>query len=255
MGHIRLPDLRMTRRWQAVVEAITSNATAEIVAGRSAAAAEAAFKQARTDPVFLHVVGLLAQLPLAARSPDYLDDLRSLGIKLEKAPTLLELSAALAEGEVGRRRARSDIGELANRALIASLNTVVGPALPTLFGDDPDSLRTELGRHAGGARFAVLGREFFARFTDGVLGYYLSRELAEHQGAGHRFSNEADRAAFEDALSLHCREASHIVEAYAGSWFGKHVYQGNGLTPDVIASFARYSIKNITDELKRRQDA
>ena len=223
MGHIRLPDLRMTRRWQAVIEAVTSDAPVEEVAGKAALASEAAFKEARTDPAFLDVVRVLAELPLAARTADYVDDLRALGLNLDEAPTLLQLSAALAdsfEGRMVRAGGRSDVGVLANRALIASLNTVVGPALPTLFGDDPDSLRSELGRYAGGARFAVLGREFFARFTDGVLGYYLSRELAEHQGAGRRFSNEADRAAFEDALSLHCWEASRIVEEYAGSWFG-----------------------------------
>ncbi len=248
----------MTRRWQAVVDAITSGAPVETVAALSAQAAAAAFDQAKKDPHFLHILRVFAELPLAARTADYLDDLRALGLALDSAPSFLELTSALAEGLDRRgegKHKRSDVGELAKRALLASLTSVVAPGLPGLFGDDPYDLQRELGRHAGGARFGRLGREFFARFTEGVLGYYLSRELAEHQGAGRRFAGEAERSSFEDALSLHCWEASRIVEDYAGGWFGKHVYQGDGLTPDIIARFGSYSLTKIRSELRRREDA
>ena len=107
---------------------------------------------------------------------------------------------------------------------------MVAPALPSLFGPTPEEVRREIGRCASGDRFAALAREFFARLTQRSLDYYLSRELANHTGNGQRFADDAARARFDEALWRHCREASRIVEAFAGGWYGRNVYQRDGLS-------------------------
>ena len=93
------------------------------------------------------------------------------------------------------------------------------------------------------------------RAPDQRLDYYLSRELSKHIGAGERFRDDAARSQFDDALDRHCREASRIVEAFAGGWYGKNVYQGDGLTPDAIRRFAPVVFKKIRAELRKRRDA
>jgi hypothetical protein len=112
-----------------------------------------------------------------------------------------------------------------------------------------------IGRLAGGDRFAALAREFFARLTQRILDYYLSRELSNHIGAGQRFADDRERSQFDQALDRHCREASRIVEEFAGGWYGKNVYQGDGLTPDDVRRFAPVAFTKIRAELRKRRDA
>jgi hypothetical protein len=131
----------------------------------------------------------------------------------------------------------------------------VGPTLPSLFGPTSAEVQRAFGRFSGGDRFSALAREFFARLTQRTLDYYLSRELNNHIGLHGRFQDDRARSEFDDALGQHCREASRIVEAIAGGWYGKNVYQGDGLTPDSIRKFAPVAFRKIRAELRKRRDA
>ena len=144
---------------------------------------------------------------------------------------------------------------MAQMAAVESLTALVGPDLPSLFEPSPGEVQRAIGRFAGGDRFSALAREFFARLTQRSLDYYLSRELSNHIGAGERFRDDAARRQFDIALGQHCREASRIVEAFSGGWYGKNVYQGDGLTPDAIRRFAPVAFKKIRAELRKRRDA
>ena len=150
---------------------------------------------------------------------------------------------------------RTDLGEMAQMAAVESLVALVGQSLPSLFSPTPEEVQREIGRYASGDRFSVLAREFFARLTQRRLDYYLSRALGNHIGPGSRFDDDVERSEFDAALNRHCREASRIVEAFAGGWYGKNVYQGNGLQRSDIPDFAAYALKKMGDELRKRRDA
>lgn len=258
MGHVRLRVLPRSRKWVQVVELLQSGAPDEVIAAASAAAAETALSNASDDPVFREAAWLLLNLPLSARSPDYVYGLVSLGLAVDEAPSLLGLSASIASALDRRAReigGRTDLGEMAQMALVESLASVVEPELPSLFEPDPAEVRRALGRLAAGDRFAALARDFFARLTQRCLDYYLSRELAAHIGESERFATDAERRSFDAALGLYCREASRIVEAYAGGWYGKTVWQAGRLDREAADRFARYAFKKIRDELGRRRHA
>ena len=140
-------------------------------------------------------------------------------------------------------------------AAIESLTAIVGSTLPSLFGSTPEDVQREIGRLASGDRFSTLSREFFARLTQRTLDYYLSRELSNHIGVNERFEDDVARAHFDEALAMHCREASRIVEAFSGGWYGKNEYQGDGLTPDTIRRFVPVAFKKMRAELRKRRDA
>ena len=109
-----------------------------------------------------------------------------------------------------------------------------------------------MGKLAAPDRFARLARDFFARLTQRHLDYYLSRTLSNHVGPGRQLATTADHSAFDAALEQHCREASRIVEAFAGGWFSKANYQG-GITPAKARDFAFVALGKIAGELRRRQ--
>jgi hypothetical protein len=258
VGHVRLGVLPKSRRWRQVIEQLRLGADVAEVAASAAEAAEASLQRASADPAFLHAFWLLTQIPLAARGPEFVSDLRRLGVEVSDKPSLMDVVAAFsaAVDKYARQRGgRTDLGEMAQLAAVESLTATVGPALPSLFGPRPEEVQRAIGRLSGGDRFSALAREFFARLTQRCLDYYLSRELGNHIGHGARFANDGVRSSFDGALDQHCREASRIVEAFAGGWYGKNVYQGDGLTPESVRRFAPIAFGKIRAELRKRRDA
>jgi hypothetical protein len=258
MGHVRLGVLPKTRKWNQVVDELRLGAEVDEVAAYAADAAEAGLQAASNDPAFLHAFWLLTQVPLAARGPDFAHDLRRLGLRVPDQPSLMDVVAAISaavDRYARQQGGRTDLGEMAQMAAVESLAALAGPGLPSLFEPTPGEVQRAIGRFAGGDRFSALAREFFARLTRRSLDYYLSRELSSHIGAGKRFRDDAARSQFDEALDRHCREAARIVEAFAGGWYGKNVYQGDGLTPDTIRRFAPIAFAKIRAELRKRRDA
>ena len=258
MGHIRLGVLPRTRRWEQVVGQLRAGADVEDIAAGAAKAAEAALAAAADDPTFLHAFWLLTQIPLAARGRAFLKDLRALGVEAPDSPSLMDVTSAFGAAIDRHARVhggRSDLGEMAQMAAIESLTALVGSSLPSLFGSELAEVQREIGRFAGGERFSRLARDYFARLTQRTLGYYLSRELSNHIGKAERFATDGDRARFDNSLEQHCREASRIIAEFAGGWYGKHVYQGEGLTEDSVRRFAPVAFKKIRSELRKRRDA
>jgi hypothetical protein len=113
-------------------------------------------------------------------------------------------------------------------------------------------VRLSLGKLAAPDRLARSARDFFARLTQRHLDYYLSRTLSDHVGPGRRLATLADHSSFNAALDLHCREASLIVEEFAGGWFFKTTYQG-GITQEKARDFAFVALGRISAELKKRE--
>jgi hypothetical protein len=258
MGHIRLGTLPKTRKWRQVVDLLRRGADLEAVAGSAAEAAETSLRNASADPAFLHAFWLLTQIPLAPRGPAFADDLRRLGLEVPDEPSLMDVTGAFMGAVDQQARecgGRTDLGEMAQMAAVESLTAAVAPMLPSLFGAEPEDVQRAVGRHANGDRFAALARGFFARLTQRSLDYYLSRELSNHVGAGERFHDDGARSRFDDALERHCREASRIVETFAGGWYGKNVYQRGGLTPAAVGRFAPIAFRKMRAELRKRRDA
>jgi hypothetical protein len=238
-----------------VVSLLSSGASPDEVARASAEAAQDALKHARGDPVLARTVWLLTQIPLAARSPDFDQATAAIGLHLPARPSLLDVVAAFSDaveratlGAAGR----TDLGEMARRAAAESLAAVAGTDLPGLFDPTDEDVRLALGRLAAPDRFARLVRDFFARLTYRHLDYYLSRILSNEVGPGQRLQTIADHVSFDAALNQHCREASRIVEEFAGGWFSKTNYRG-GITPEKARAFAFVALGKISSELGKRE--
>jgi hypothetical protein len=257
MGHIRLGRLPATKKWQQVVALLSEGASVEHIAGASAEAAETSLEHARNDPAVQRSFWLLTQIPLAARTPDFADTLKRLGLKVSASPSLFDVVGAFAEAvdrQSEKSGGRTDLGEMAQHAAAESLTALVSSELPTLFAPTSADVRMVIGKLAAPDRFARLARDFFARLTQRHLDYYLSRTLSDHVGLGRELSSADDHIAFNGALEQHCRGASRIVEAFAGGWFSKANFDGN-LTPEKARGFLFVALRKIGRELRRRRVA
>jgi len=256
MGHQHLLSLPRTREWQEVLGLLTGGGDLASIAAATSRAAQLSMIDASDDEVVRHSFYLLTQVPLAARSADFVHALRRTGLDVGTNPDLIEIGTAMM-GTIDRfilsRGVRTDYGEIAQLAAVESLQAVVGRELDDLLGAD-QRLRTTLAGFAEPRQFAVMARDFFARLTRRHLNFYLSRELLAHVGAGQRFPSLMEHEAFESALDLHCREASRIIKEFSAGWFYKHTAEG-GIDRELAGRFVHVAAGKVRDELVRRDIA
>lgn len=252
MGHTRLGELPRTRRWGQVVGLIAGGAGVAQVANATISAAERGLNLASNDQALVETVYLLSQLPLAARSEDFAAALRQAGLNVPDAPGLMDVVGAFTEAIDARvpNGRRSDLGEMAQVAAAETIIKAVGDRTPALFGVAPADVRGALSALATSAQFGALARQFFARLTNRCMDYFLSRAFSYHVGEGRRFATLAQQASFDEALNLHCREASRIVEDFAGGWFSKTNWEKDGISRQDASGFAHVAMQKLASELK-----
>lgn len=255
MGHQRLGTLPRGRHWKGVIELIGGGADVHAVAAATSQAAEQSMIDASSDPTVRHTFFLLAKLPLAAREANFRDALRALGLKVQARPTLADVICQMMEAvdqHTFVRGRRTDYGEIAQLSAAEALEAVVGREMRDLFGVDARATQSALAGFATVRQFAVLARDFFARLTRRHLSYFLSRELSCHVGPGRRFASIREHLVFDEALDLHCRQATRIIDEYSGQWLSKHNYEG-GIDRGKAGRFVSYASTKIRDELRRRR--
>jgi hypothetical protein len=246
MGHIRLGNLPRTRKWQQVIALLDSGAATDQVAAATLDASKQGLEEAAHDPALTYSFWLLTQLPLCARKSDYSEELRKLGVSVTSDPGLLDLVGAFTDSVDAHIRGtggRTDLGEMAQMGAAESLTSTLRQQTESLFGTTPADVQRELASLATPKNFSLLARDFFSRLSERYLTYFLSRELSNNRTV-------AENRQFREALSLHCKQASKIVEQFAGGWYSKANYEG-GITPRKAANFVHVALKKLRAELDK----
>ena len=261
MGHVRLGVLPRTKAWKEVVELIAAGADVSQIANATITAAEKAFSFVMDDVGYTEAVWLMTQMAIAAKKPDIHQHLAAAGIHLPADPSLIDVTTAITEAldrRVEGNGQRSDLGGLANRAIVGAVNDVLAPKLQSLFSSDPDTMRAALADLGKPKEFGDFSRRFFARLSNEGLQYFLSKVVNTQLGDGMRFATMNQSAQFNAALETHTREASVIVEKFSSEWFSKHrFHEGGDISRKSSDGFAGYALKKMKDELKAgaRSDA
>jgi hypothetical protein len=257
MGHQRLGTLPRSREWQQVIALLSSGANLEAIAAAASRAAETSMIDASGDPAVRYAFWLLTQIPLAARQSDFGSALRKVGLRVGTQPSFADITSGIMDaidGAVSRVRARNDFSEMAQLCAVESLSAVASSELRDLLGTTNERVKSALAGLATVKQFSVLARDYVARLARRHLTYFLSRALSEHVGAGRRFSSVREHRAFEEALDLHCREATRIIKEFSGEWFSKHVHEG-GIDQEKAGRFVHSAFQKVREELRHRRNA
>ena len=247
MGHFRLGDLPRTRDWRKVVSLLEDRKDAPQVAAATMRAAKLGLEEAARDPALVHSFWLLTQLPLCARSDDFVAALNKAGVAVTSTPTLLELVGGFTDAvddHIRKIGGRTDLGEIAQMGAAESVSVLLRDRTANFFGSTPDMVRRELAAFATKKEFSTLARDFFSRLTERYLAHFLSQRTSTE------FKSVAANREFREALTRHCHEASKIVEEFAGSWYSKTNYEG-GITPRKAANFIHVALNKLRSELER----
>ena len=228
MGHVHLAPLPRTRKWKQIVELIEGGAAAGQIATATVKATEGGFKSAPNDDGVLESYWLLIRLSLAARTGDFTSALRQCGLDVPDNPSLLDIAVAYSsavDAKMPNYGKRTDLSEMAQSAGIETINSVIGTKSQSLFGSGPDEVRRAFSSLATAKQFGSFAWRFFSSFAYRFLSYFLGKALPSQIGDGKRFRTVADQVRFTDSLSVHCQEASKVLERFSGDWFSLHRFQ------------------------------
>jgi hypothetical protein len=231
---------------------IGGGAGAPEVAASTMEAAKGGLIKAAKDPGLVHAVWLLTQIPLAARSENFVADLRQLGLEVSNAPSLMEVVGAFTgavDAHLCHSGGRTDLGEMAQMAAAETLTRLGTLKTASLFDTAPADVQQAFKSFSTTRQFSTLAREFFTRLSKKYLTYFLSRELSNYVdgGSDSRFLNINRHTEFNEALDLHCRQASLIIEEFSGGWFSKANFKG-GITSEKAAGFVHVALKKLRAE-------
>lgn len=256
MGHTRLGYLPRSRKWKEVIGLIVAGAGADQIANAIIRAAESGLMAAAHHTGLVEAFWSLTQLTQAAREQDFAAGLRSRGFNVPDNPSLPAILSAVSQNidkAMPNNRGRTDLGEMAQSAAIEVTNQIVTGKASSLFGATAQDVQRAFRDLGTEKNFSGLGKQFFGHLTNKVLQSYASRECANHIGQGQRFANLAAKAAFDDAMNTHCRQASVIVHKFTGDWQSKQNWKNKdtgGITRKHVEGFAHQAMKKMVAELK-----
>lgn len=256
MGHTRLGYLPRSRKWKEVIGLIVAGAGADQIANAIIRAAESGLMAAAHHTGLVEAFWSLTQLTQAAREQDFAAGLRSRGFNVPDNPSLPAILSAVSQNidkAMPNNRGRTDLGEMAQSAAIEVTNQIVTGKASSLFGATAQDVQRAFRDLGTEKNFSGLGKQFFGHLTNKVLQSYASRECANHIGQGQRFANLAAKAAFDDAMNTHCRQASVIVQRFTGDWQSKQNWKNKdtgGITRKHVEGFAHQAMKKMVAELK-----
>lgn len=264
MGHQRLGDIPKTQKWQNVVAKVAGGGLGaqgaplqpdvlQEIASETLTAAEGGLLKAIDDPGLRYTFYLLTQIVLAARDPEWLARLESLGIRLSEDSSLFDLTSevqGVIDDHFSSKGGSTDISEIAQQAAGEALARLAGPRAVTLFGAGSDELRDAVKELSTKAGFSRLGQRFFSGFMSRFLNFYISRITAS-QSAEPRIQQSGDLTQFNEALDTHCFQSARIVHDFCGEWYSKTEFQ-QGIDLGNTSGFMAVALKKLKNEFQRQ---
>ena len=252
MGHIRIGRLPKRHGWDSVIAALQVETKADNeIMGDAAKAAAKSLGVAKYQGSLNLCYWLFLSLVRAARSEDFLDGLRQLGLVMKPDAS----AAAFVTATTGLARARlRESGWLAvtDELALQAFQTAVGDCLlqdaTTLFGADIESVQMALRKMSTKDNVAKVARRFFSEFMYRILARAFERRLSDALAKGDRFRSTDDLSEFHSRLRAYCWDVSKIVEEYSGGWYSKHTWLGD-LGEKQTARFTGYAIEKLFSEL------
>ena len=249
----RLPK---TRRWIEVINLLDDPALdPSSLAAAVVSAADSRLRQLASDESLGYSFWLLTRIAWAARGPDFVEDLARLGINVTPNTSSLQLISQVTDRvreELAESPSGGDFAELGSLALRTALTDTVAQQGPSFFGSSLDDLQNAFRAYSTQAQFGRLAHRFFGDFFARLLNSYVNRELSNHVGTSPGLSNLNQSRQFLEALDLHARQSSRIVEDFAGGWYSRHNWESQGaVNRDETQRFMAYALRKLRSDLKQ----
>ena len=259
MGHERVGALPRTKRWQDVLEGITSAASAD---GDVRDLANATLENVRSRLLRIHgdtgfVASFQFLLALALSASPRVDraSLGELAVDLDTNPSPLKLASALGQ-YVADNTQSAEYAEIARKAAVDAISIWTEQQTRQLSFTGEQEQASEVWRRASEGRgFCEVARLFFGKFVERYLNYFIGREASSHLAR----TEDRDRLARRlgehiDGVSHHAFETARITQSFAAGWFNRHARDGMP-TATEISGFLSHSVGKLREELLREESS
>lgn len=256
MGHIRTGRLPKIRGWKQVIALLDSvDSSSSEIAAATAKAAKDFFSQKRSDPALAFSYWLLTQITSRAKSENYLEEIRKIGLDISKARSafdFLGLIATFTRAQIKLRGETFPISEFAQLSLREVLTETIGQQSQTLFSTTQEDVILACRKYSTPNQFAKLARLYFAKVLNRVLQFFISKETPNKIGLERKFKDISDLSSFNLALEAYCYQSAKIVEEFAGGWYSKRNWQGE-ISEHDAKGFISVAMEKLRAEIAREE--
>jgi hypothetical protein len=260
MGHQRLAPPASKNLPEIINLLVGGRASKTELVNAVAKACDLSLKRALKDPAFVEALWLFIRIPQAAKTGNFPEALRIMGVTVPDAPSIIDIVIGFESAiESVQRKATADITDLSEMAKlsgISALHSLAHERLPSLWQPTREDMRTTIATFTAPEKFGDLSQRFFTNFVEHTIHYFLDRELPRHIGPDNLVHSVGDLAAFDGAVRRHCAEATIIMRAFAKDWLGNNVYnKGKDISRHDVVGFAAHASEKIRKELAIRSTA
>jgi hypothetical protein len=255
MGHSRLGDLPKTRHWKKVIEALSDpDASMEKITYWATKAAKDILLQSANYEGLSHCFWLYTNIAQASRSEDFCKSLNSLGIKISRDDTginILQKIYNAASEQLSSKGKISTLDRLALDSFHKNIHQTITQESHNLFGCNIDTIQNALKKYSTNKQVAELSRNYFSEYTYKTLSHAFEKQIVNSIDKDGKFKNSSDVNEFDRRLKTYCWETSKILEDFSGGWYGKHGYKKDIHDPAVTKRFTRHSLNKLLSEITR----
>lgn len=212
MGHIRMGKLPKIRGWKQVIALLDSaDSSSADIAAATAKAAKDFFTQKRGDPSLAFSYWFLTQITSRAKSENFLEEMRVLGLDIRNTKNAFEFLASIANftrKQIKQRGETFPISEFAQLSFREVLTETIGRQSQTLFCTSQDDIILACRQYSKPNQFAKLARLYFAKVLNRVLQFFISKESPNKIGLEKRFKDISDLSRFNLALEAYCYQSA-----------------------------------------------
>jgi hypothetical protein len=256
MGQIRTGKLPKIRGWKQVIALLDSaDSSSSEIAAATAKAAKDFFSQKRSDPALAFSYWLLTQITSRAKSENYLEEIKKIGLDVSKTKNAFDFLGRIAtftRAQIKLRGETFPISEFAQLSLREVLTETIGQQSQTLFGTTQEDVILACRKYSTPNQFAKLSRIYFSKVLNRVLQFFISKESPNKIGLERKFKDISDLSSFNFALEAYCFQSAKIVEEFAGGWYSKRNWQGE-ISEHDAKGFVSVAMEKLRAEIAREE--
>jgi len=255
MGHIRLGQLPKTKPWNKIFEILKEG---KINPGELAKATVIAsidqFELLKKEKGLIFCFWMLVRILTASRGKDFRKELGELGVdykQITSGVTFVREISKVIDSELKRKKQSNLFVSLAELSLRETLSENIIERSRSLFGSSFDEVQSACKEISTKKEFGRVSSEFFAKFLNKTISFYVDKELSNWIGPQGAFGNTADVLDFHKALERYCFETARIVHEFSSGWMSKNNWESNNkINIRQAAGFTSYALEKISMELQ-----
>jgi hypothetical protein len=224
------------------------------LAGATVVAATQQLEELKNSQSINYCFWILVRIATAARSKDFSQELKRIGIDSDKVTSGLSFVQQVAKTVSLNTYQRNDstiFTAMAELSLRQILTSNIAAQSPSLFESSQDDVRRACQAISSKQAFSRVARQFYANFLSRIIGYLTEKEISNYIGPDKALASPAHALDLQNAINTYCFESAKLVEDFAAGWFSKNNWETNhNITEAITSRFTSYALEKIRMELR-----